>query len=70
MNERPKFSSSINCRDTQGNLFAILPNPKVPYHIGNIVQIDRKRYIVTGMCMVNKRLNINFEEVKVANDSK
>lgn len=70
MKDSIKFSTHINCRDSHGKLFAVIPHPTVPYCIGNVVQIQRKSYIVNGMCMVNKRLNINFEEVKTANDSK
>lgn len=66
--EHSKLSSSVNCRDMQGQLFAVIWHPQTPYHIGCVVPIKGKRYIVTGMCIVNKRLNVNFEEVKI-NDS-
>ena len=60
-----KLSVTLNCRDMRGKLFAVIQRPERLYEYGNIVKIHDKRYIVKGICVVNGKLNINFEEATV-----
>lgn len=57
-----KLSDKINCRDMRGKLITTIDRRPLEY--GNMVNLLGQIYIVKGACVVNGRLNMNFEEIK------